>query len=275
MAVSDVEQGVVGLDDVLRRQAKDRRQPLLCGRRRSTRGLARRPRGRRGRQQDRGQGEEGRREPGAHHPGSLAIARALLCGLVLGLGACATQPPAPPPPPPERPAPPPDPASLPCDAIARIEVRKSARTLVAFCTGGGERSWVVALGRSPIGPKRTRGDERTPEGEYRVVGAARPSRFHRFLPFDYPSPADAAAALAEGRLDADTHDAIVRARDELRLPPQHTPLGGLLGFHGEGRRWRGDSEQLDWTSGCIAMTDERIDFLAERTAPGTAVVIFP
>jgi murein L,D-transpeptidase YafK len=145
---------------------------------------------------------------------------------------------------------------------------------VVSCHGGGERRWVVALGRAP-GPKRTEGDHRTPEGEYRVGGGARSSRFHRFLAFDYPSPADAAHALAEGRIDARTHDAIVRARAELRLPPQDTVLGGLLGFHGEGRRWQGDSEHLDWTDGCIAMTDERIDFLVERAAPGTPVVIYP
>jgi murein L,D-transpeptidase YafK len=133
----------------------------------------------------------------------------------------------------------------------------------------------VALGRRPEGPKRAEGDLRTPEGLYRISGAARASRFHRFLPFDYPSREDAERARAEGRITRAELARIEAALARGAPPPHDTPLGGHLGFHGEGARWRGDSEHLDWTYGCIAMTDERIEFLATRTLPGTPVRIEP
>lgn len=160
-----------------------------------------------------------------------------------------------------------------CDQIERLLVRKSERVLVATCVGGAERRLPVALARAP-GPKRASGDQSLPEGDYRIAGPARPSRFHRFLPIDYPAPADAARALAEGRLSRADHDAILKAHRRGLLPPQQTPLGGHVGLHGEGRRWQGDL-QLDWTEGCVALTDPDIDWLSERTPAGTPIRIEP
>jgi murein L,D-transpeptidase YafK len=162
-----------------------------------------------------------------------------------------------------------------CDRILWIEVRKSERRLDGACEGGARVSWTVAVGREPRGAKRARGDHRTPEGLYHVVGTHRPSRFRRFVAIDYPSRADAEQARAEGRLSAHDFTRIVRAHEAGATPPGDTPLGGGLGFHGEGERWRGDSVDLDWTDGCLAMTDPDIDFLAARTRPGTPVRILP
>lgn len=206
-----------------------------------------------------------------HRPARGAIRCAALAAAVIAAGACARPaPPEPPAPPPaaERPAPP------LCERIEAIEVRKSERALVAACAGGGELRLPVALARA-AGPKRARGDQRMPEGEYRIAGPLRPSqRFHRFLPIDYPSVADAERAFAERRIGAVERDAIVRAHRARRLPPQETALGGHLGFHGEGKRWRG-SGALDWTEGCIALADGDIERLGALAPPGTPVRIVP
>jgi hypothetical protein len=186
------------------------------------------------------------------------------------------------PPPPELPAPVPPavpeaaaPApAAPCLRIERILVHKGERRLFASCQGGALVALPVALGREPEGAKRASGDHRTPEGTYRVAGPAqRSQRFHRFVPIDYPSPADAARALAEGRLSRRDHARILAAHRKGVLPPQDTPLGGGLGFHGEGERWRGDSQHLDWTYGCIALADADLDFVIGRIAVGTPVTI--
>lgn len=199
------------------------------------------------------------------------MALALAAGAATWTGACAGPAPAPPPAPPAPEARAPSP--LPCERIERIVVSKAARVLVAACAGGGELRLPVALARAP-GAKRAKGDQRMPEGDYRIAGPARPSRFHRFLPIDYPAPADAERALAEARIDRAERDAIVAAHRAGRLPPQTTALGGHLGFHGEGRRWRGEGD-LDWTEGCIALSDGDVERLERLAPPGTPVRIEP
>ncbi len=163
-----------------------------------------------------------------------------------------------------------------CSVISRIEIWKKHRALVAHCAHGGGVAMRVALGREEDGPKRAGRDNRTPEGYYHVAGPARRSqRFHLFLPIDYPSRADAELGLALGTIDESTYEQIVGALEEGRVPPQDTPLGGHVGFHGEGQRWKGDSVNLNWTYGCIALDDDQIEFLAERVPAGTPVIIRP
>jgi murein L,D-transpeptidase YafK len=198
--------------------------------------------------------------------------------LPLGLAlACAV-----PAPPPAGPAPAPAPAPAgpepprDCARILLIEVSKSRRTLSARCEGGAILDMTAAVGREPRGHKLGAGDDRTPEGRYRVSGRARPSRFHLFIPIDYPSAEDARAALDEGRISPREHARILYAATFGLAPPGDTALGGGLGLHGEGRRWQGESARLDWTNGCVAVTDPEIEFLAHRVEVGrTEVVIGP
>ncbi len=199
----------------------------------------------------------------------------MLVAVCLLAAACVRpplEPPAPPPAEPTSPAPAPPPV---CERIARIEVRKSARTLLASCSGGARVTFPVALSRQPLGPKLRAGDERTPEGEYRIAGAPRPSRFHFFVQIDYPSRADAEVGLRDGVIGKRAYRRILAAHDAGKLPPQDTALGGAVGLHGEGERWRGDSLALDWTRGCVALADEHLDFLLARAPAGTPVSIEP
>ena len=133
----------------------------------------------------------------------------------------------------------------------------------------------AAMGREPRGDKQRMGDLRTPEGRYRIIGRTESSRFHAFLPIDYPSVEDADRALREGRIGSRDHSRILEAHARGEKPPGDTPLGGEIGFHGEGERWAGDSADLDWTLGCIAVSDRDLDYLIERIEPGTPVDILP
>jgi hypothetical protein len=202
-------------------------------------------------------------------------ASTLAAAAVAWLLACAG-----PPPPAARPVlPPPPPVAelpqAPCLRIERIEVYKRERLLQAHCEGGARVAFPVALGRGPDGPKRKVGDLRTPQGLYQLVDPPRPSRFHRFLPLDYPSLADAEFGLASGTIGPGDHARILAAHRQGRLPPQTTALGGDLGLHGEGPEWRGFSERVNWTEGCLALADAHIAFLAERVEPGVPVLILP
>ena len=224
-----------------------------------------------GARRERRESGEGYEQRCAAHAGSVAWLCAFAALFAIGCAEPAVAP---------MPFPPPlyvtlTPPVPRCDRILRIEVRKSERALVAYCDGGAEEHMTAALGREPRGTKQREGDWRTPEGRYRVSGTLAPDRFHGFIPIDYPSLADAQDALVDGRIRRRDYRRIADAHERGEQPPDDTPLGGGIGIHGEGERWAGDSQYLDWTYGCVAVSDANLDFLAERLEVGAEVLILP
>ena len=151
--------------------------------------------------------------------------------------------------------------------LPRILVEKTARRLTLFLADAPAMVFPVALGGAPLGPKRAEGDQRTPEGRYFVCTRNEQSRFHLALGLSYPGAADARLALAEGRVDAATAEAICLAEREQRRPPWDTPLGGFIMIHG------GGIARGDWTAGCIALEDAAMDALWPLVPLGTEVEI--
>lgn len=131
----------------------------------------------------------------------------------------------------------------------------------------------IAVGRGGVSRERRRGDHKTPLGEFRIVKVKKPSQYHRFFIIDYPDEARARQARDAGEIDEPTFQAIRSAGRAGRLPPQDTPLGGNLGIHGLGNGDPVVHESFNWTQGCVAVTNEQIDRLAELVRVGTRVVI--
>ncbi len=52
------------------------------------------------------------------------------------------------------------------------------------------RTYKVALGRNPRGPKLRKGDHKTPEGLYTIDAKREHSRFYRALHISYPNTED-------------------------------------------------------------------------------------
>jgi murein L,D-transpeptidase YafK len=165
-----------------------------------------------------------------------------------------------------------DPADPRLAGHAVIVVEKSARRLGLYDSGAVVGCWPVGLGQADGadgGPKLRRGDLRTPEGWYRT--SDRPwSSFYHAVTIHYPNAADADRGVATGRITAATRDRIVAAVAAGRTPPQDTPLGGDLLFHGGG-------STSDWTLGCIALQDADIDALRSHLPAGmkTDTLILP
>jgi len=139
--------------------------------------------------------------------------------------------------------------------IDRIVIEKSARKLSLFVNGKSLKSYRVALGRNPIGAKQEEGDNKTPEGVYRIDGRNPQSNFHLALHVSYPSDEDKVHAAERG-----------------------VSAGFDIMIHGirNGRGWIGAFHRLsDWTAGCIALTDEEIEELWRVTPDGTIVEIQP
>ena len=131
----------------------------------------------------------------------------------------------------------------------------------------------ISIGRGGTTPDKRRNDDKTPLGEYHIVRIAPETPFHRFFGFDYPTLDQADRALQAGVIDQGQYAQIRRAIRSKKVPPQATPLGGFIGIHGVGAgdiRVHGD---FNWTNGCIALTNEQIDDLAQWIGIGTRVVI--
>jgi murein L,D-transpeptidase YafK len=145
---------------------------------------------------------------------------------------------------------------LPRDAMAdRVVVEKSARRLRLFQNGRVLKTYSVALGRAPIGPKEHEGDQRTPEGIYKIDFHKPDSDYHLALHISYPEPQDIARAAR-----------------------QNLAAGSDIMIHGlpNGRSWIGRfHRRSDWTAGCIAVTDFEIDEIYRAVSDGTPIELRP
>lgn len=145
---------------------------------------------------------------------------------------------------------------LPSNARADlVVVNKAARTLSLFSNGALIRSYPVSLGRAPIGPKVQIGDHRTPEGRYQIDRHNPHSSFHLALHVSYPSAEDSARAQSAG----------------------YSPGSDIM-VHGmrNGFGWLGRAHRLvDWTSGCVAVTNAEMDQIYSTVSDGTPIEIRP
>jgi tetratricopeptide (TPR) repeat protein len=137
----------------------------------------------------------------------------------------------------------------------RILIEKAARRLTLFSKGEVLKTYKIALGGNPVGAKERQGDNKTPEGTYIIDARNRGSSYHLSLHVSYPNEGDKK-----------------RAR-ELGVSP-----GGDIMIHGikNGYGWVGDAHaEVDWTKGCIAVTDEEIEEIHKLAPLGTTVEIRP
>lgn len=132
-----------------------------------------------------------------------------------------------------------------------VVVIKSERELYLYRNGLIIAQYPIALGLSPVGTKRVRGDDKTPTGAYTLDWRNPDSRFHRSIHISYPDAQDRARAAALGE-----------------------PPGKDIMIHGQ-PDYDNRPRSGDWTHGCIAVSDRAIDQIWARVPPGTPIHIYP
>ena len=131
----------------------------------------------------------------------------------------------------------------------------------------------IAIGRFGTTRYKKKGDNRTPLGNFRIGWITRQTRYHRFMGIDYPDMQTASRALFDGTIDFPLWERVRRDVEAGRTPSQETALGGYLGIHGIGEGDIDVHQQFNWTNGCVALTNEQIDRLAQWVSVGTEVEI--
>ena len=146
----------------------------------------------------------------------------------------------------------------PLDQSARINkiiVEKSKRRLHLYFDDKLIKTYKISLGRHPVGDKEREGDKKTPEGHYVINDKNPNSGYYKNLGISYPNKQDIEQAKKSGK----------------------NP-GGQIKIHGikNGFGWIGRLHLLiDWTAGCIALTNNEIDELYEAIHIGTPIEIKP
>lgn len=139
--------------------------------------------------------------------------------------------------------------------IDKVLVLKSERRLEVISHGEVIRQYRVSLGKQPVGHKQRSGDQRTPEGFYFIDWRHESELYNLSLHLDYPNLKDRAAAWKRG-----------------------DDPGSMIMIHGtpideEYPEWF--FEGLDWTNGCIALTNDNMQELWDLVPDGTLVEIRP
>lgn len=135
--------------------------------------------------------------------------------------------------------------------VTRIVVMKKNRSMQLMHGNTVLSEYEIDLGYAPEGPKRFRGDGRTPEGRYYIDRRNPDSEFHLSLGISYPNAQDVARARAEGR---DPGDNIFI----------HGARRRLLNFGGP-----------DWTIGCISVSNREMEDIYAMVKKGTVIDIYP
>ena len=139
--------------------------------------------------------------------------------------------------------------------IDQIVVIKKERKMYLYRHGKLQSTFPVSLGKNPIGNKRQKGDNRTPEGTFWIHRKLCSPKYYRSLCISYPRPQDRAAAKKRG------------------VDP-----GGSITIHAQ-PVWNADGHGDDytlahnWTQGCVAVTNSAMRQLWYAVREGVPVTI--
>jgi murein L,D-transpeptidase YafK len=137
------------------------------------------------------------------------------------------------------------------ERVTGILIKKSKGKMYLVNGRSALRTYDIDLGFSPRGDKKAKGDGKTPEGTYYIDRKNPQSQFYLSLGISYPNLDDKSEA------------------NSLGVDP-----GGDIFIHGQGRWGRGKTG-INWTRGCVAITDTEMNEVFDLVQVGTPVTILP
>ena len=147
-------------------------------------------------------------------------------------------------------------------SVTLIEVHKSERKMYMLHDDKVVKTYDINLGGNPIGHKQFEGDMKTPEGVYYISTKNPKSSFHLSLQISYPNAADRAFAAAQGKQPGG--DIFIHGGPRKKAPEPKR------------RFWQSIKEKpVDWTAGCIAVSDREIEDIYAMITTRTPIRILP
>ncbi|HEY1040552.1 MAG TPA: peptidoglycan DD-metalloendopeptidase family protein, partial [Bacteroidia bacterium] len=145
-----------------------------------------------------------------------------------------------------------------------IVAMKHEYKMYVYKKGTLHKTYPIALSQSPIGHKQKEGDNKLPEGAYKIIQKTEGpfggdySEFlgPRFMRLNYPNNFDAKDALKRKAITKKQCEQICTANNTNKEPNKNTGIGGGIGIHGWAGEWPADTKHLTW--GCISMKNKQL-----------------
>lgn len=137
----------------------------------------------------------------------------------------------------------------------KVVVIKSKRLMMLLKDGEIIKSYKISLGKNPVGHKLQAGDQKTPEGAYVLNSRKQNSKYHLAINISYPNESD------------------IQNAQKLGVSP-----GNSIAIHGLPKDFEDVDKfqrRLDWTDGCIAVTNAEIEEIWQLVPDGTPIEIKP
>lgn len=148
------------------------------------------------------------------------------------------------------------------DSAKYIVVSKKRKRIYVIGREGIIGSYVAAFGSGYAdGPKEFENDGRTPEGLYSIVKRTLETNYHNALVINYPNKSDLAYA---SEYEKSAGGGIMIHGFPDKAVAGETPESVLF-----------KHPKVNWTLGCMAVTDPEIEAIYSRVAEGTPVEICP
>lgn len=139
--------------------------------------------------------------------------------------------------------------------IDKIVVIKSKRELNTYWKGEIIKTFKISIGKNSIGKKEFKDDYKTPEGIYSISSKGPHNLYHKYLYISYPNK-----------------------NDILNAKKHHKDVGGQILIHGLHKSYAVFGKfhcLIDWTKGCMGITNKEIDELYDAVDVGTPIQINP
>jgi len=195
--------------------------------------------------------------------------RPLILACALVLSACASKPPIP---------------SYSGPEVTQLYVSKKDRRLYLMHDQQVLKTYPISLGFDPVGAKSKYADGKTPEGTYYIDRRNLNSAFYLSLGISYPNPADVAKAKAEGVnpggdifIHGEPKDPTLRKKiEDWQVAVAKSEQPSRFAFLDPMKLLEpAKPKPLDWTAGCIAVTDDQIREIFSMVKTGTPIFIAP
>ncbi len=135
-----------------------------------------------------------------------------------------------------------------------LVVDKFSRKCIVYKSGAKFKEYDIELGVNWLGHKMQKGDRATPEGRYSITSKkqGRNTIYHKALLINFPNSVDVERFKNKKANGSISKNALI---------------GGSIEIHG------GGGKGIDWTDGCVALTNRDMNSLYALCSVGTPVAI--